>query len=69
MTQESDRGRTFNTDVRKPWNPVIHNILKAIDNHSLQFLKTGEPWHEEKAEFLRRYISDLKEWIQSEEGR
>lgn len=61
--------RTFNTDVRCPWNPVIHNLLKAIDNHTSKFLSTHDPWHEQKAADLRNYVKELKEWIHKEEGR
>jgi hypothetical protein len=44
-----DERRTFNTPIREPWNAPIHNILKAIDNHTRIFLKTGDVWHEQKA--------------------
>lgn len=55
--------RTFNTPIREPWNSPIHNILKAIDNHTNEYLKNGDKWHLEKAETLRQYVSELKTWI------
>lgn len=69
MTQEADRGRTFNTEVRSPWNSVIHYSLRAIDNHTREFLRTGDVWHEKKASVIREYVTELKDWIILEEGR
>lgn len=61
--------REWNTPVRECWNAPIHNILKAIDNHISIYLKTGDVWHIEQAELLRKYVSDLKTWIHDQEGR
>jgi hypothetical protein len=66
---QNERPRTYNTEVRSPWNPVIHHALKAIDHHTMKFLETGDPWHERKAWDLRRYVAELKDWIHREEGR
>ncbi len=60
--------REWNTPVREPWNPVIHQLLKAIDNHTQQYLRSGDVWHLHKAQNLRVYVSELKTWIHSEEG-
>jgi hypothetical protein len=62
-----ERKRTFNTPIRERWNVPIHNILKAIDNHTALFLATGNPWHEEKAGQLRQYVHELKTCIHAEE--
>jgi hypothetical protein len=59
--------RTFNTPIREPWNAPIHQMLKAIDNHTREYLKTGDPWHKEKADTLRTYLHELKTWIHKEE--
>lgn len=59
--------REWNTPVRECWNAPIHNILKAIDNHTQLYLKTGDKWHIEQADFLRTYVSDLKTWIHAQE--
>ena len=61
--------RTFNTPVREAWNAPIHNMLKAIDNHTSLYLRDGDKWHLEKAETLRRYLHELKSWIHEQEGR
>lgn len=61
--------REWNTPVREPWNAVIHQGLKAIDNHTHQYLETGNVWHLEKAEFLRKYVLELKQWIHKCEGK
>ena len=46
----------------------IHNILKAIDNHTALFLATGNPWHEQQAATLRQYVHGLKTYIHAEEA-
>jgi len=61
--------REWDTPVRECWNASIHHTLKAIDNHTRLYLKTGDEWHEEKAQLLRQYIRDLKYWIHQQEGR
>jgi len=60
--------REWNTPERECWNDSIHKILKAIDHHTRFYMKTGDPWHEEQAQILRKYIKDLKIWIHKEEG-
>jgi hypothetical protein len=60
--------RDFNTPHRQEWNAPIHNILKAIDNHNQEFFKTGNHWHLKKADMLRTYLLELKEWIYRKEN-
>lgn len=59
--------REYDTDIRSPWNAPIHNILKAIDNHNIEYFKTKNPWHLEKAQMLRDYVIELKSWIKRNE--
>jgi hypothetical protein len=59
--------REWNTPKREPWNTPIHNILKAIDNHTQEYFKSGDIWHEEQAQILRKYVGDLKTWIHNQE--
>jgi hypothetical protein len=59
--------RTFNTKYREKWNAPIHQILKAIDNHTQEYLKSGDTWHLQKAQELREYVSELKTWIHLKE--
>ncbi len=54
--------------MREGWNPIIHHCLKAIDLHNSLYFKTGEKWHVLKAAELRRYVTELKEWIKSQEN-
>ena len=61
--------RTYNTPHREDWNAPIHNILKAIDNHTHEYFKSGDEWHLNKAKELRKYVAELKEWIHKTEGR
>jgi hypothetical protein len=61
--------RDFNTPIREPWNASIYRILKTIDLHTLLYLKTGDIWHEEHAQILRKYLTDLKDWIILEETK
>lgn len=62
-----DERRTFNTPIREPWNGPIHNMLKAIDNHTRLYMQTGDIWHEHKANELRQYLHELKTWIHKNE--
>jgi len=59
--------REWNTPIREPWNTPIHNILKAIDNHTQEYFKSCDIWHIEKAQELRTYVSELKTWIHNQE--
>jgi hypothetical protein len=61
--------REWNTPKREPWNAPIHQILKAIDNHTRLWMETGDLWHRDQAEYLRSYVNELKTWIHKEEGR
>jgi predicted NAD/FAD-binding protein len=61
--------REWNTPVRECWNAPIHQILKAIDNHTRLYLKTGDPWHLEVSTKLRSYLHELKTWIHEQEGK
>ena len=61
--------REFNTPHREHWNASIHNILKAIDNHTRLYLERGDEWHLNKAQELRIYVAELKEWIHKTERR
>jgi hypothetical protein len=60
--------REWNTPVREPWNPVIHQMLKAIDNHTAAYFRDRNPWHLEKAQALREYVAELKGYIHLEES-
>jgi hypothetical protein len=59
--------REWNTPKRERWNAPIHQILKAIDNHTRLHLETGNFWHEHQANILRQYLTDLKVFIHKEE--
>ena len=61
--------REFNTPHRENWNAPIHQMLKAIDTHNQEYFKSGNIWHLEKAQELRKYISELKTWIHYQEKR
>ena len=59
--------RTWNTPTREPWNPIIHQLLRAIDCHNEAFFRDGNEWHMEKAIMLRHYARELKDWLHEEE--
>jgi hypothetical protein len=61
--------REWNTPLREPWNPLIYQCLKAIDRHMAAYLATGNTWHAIKAQELRRYVAELKDWIFLQEDR
>ena len=60
--------REWNTPIREPWNPLIKQVLNAIDRHELLYRQTGSGWHAAKAQELRWYISELKDWIHCQEA-
>lgn len=55
--------------MREGWNPIIHHMLKAIDSHNRIYFRTGDNWHLLKAEELRRYVVELKDWIKDQERK
>jgi hypothetical protein len=59
--------REWSNNTRDPWNDKIHAIIKAIDQHTKLYLQSGEEFHNEQANFLRRYVVDLKSWIHKQE--
>lgn len=59
--------RTFNTPLREPLNPIIHQMLKAVDWHVNAYLRTGDRWHMEQAQVVRTYVQQLKEWVVRQE--
>jgi len=60
--------REWHTPLREPWNPLIHQCLKAIDRHMALYLETGNGWHAAKAQELRWYVAEVKDWIFEQEG-
>lgn len=62
-----DERRTFNTPLREPLNPIISHMLKAVDWHVNAYLRTGDRWHMEQAEVIRRYTQQLKDWVVRQE--
>lgn len=59
--------REWDTPTRSKWNAPIHNLLKAIDNHTQLYLSGGGEWHAHQANILRKYVADLKTWIHQQE--
>lgn len=59
--------REWDTPVREPWNPLIRELLRAIDRHNQHHFATGNAWHLAKAETLRSYVRELKTWISHHE--
>jgi hypothetical protein len=60
--------REWNTPQREPWNPLIYQCLKAIDRHTALYLETGNGWHAAKAQELRWYVAEVKDWIFEQEA-
>jgi hypothetical protein len=60
--------REWDTPVREPWNPLIKACLDAIDRHEHLYRSTSNGWHAAKAQDLRWYVTELKDWIQAQEA-
>lgn len=58
----------FNSPARVEWNEKISSILKTIDLHNDLYFKTKNCFHLEQAEYLRKYIHNLKNWIFTQES-
>jgi hypothetical protein len=61
--------RTWNTHIRESWNVRIFYLLKSIDAHTDLYFKTGDQWHLVQADYLRCYVTKLKDWIKDHESR
>ena len=59
--------REWDTPIREPWNPLIKQVLNAIDRHEHLYRQTGNGWHAAKAQDLRWYVCELKTWIHQQE--
>lgn len=59
--------RDWTTLIRDPWCPRVAQLLKTIDLHTDFYVKTGDAFHYEQAEYLRAYVYRLKDWIKKEE--
>jgi hypothetical protein len=59
--------REWDTPVRGPWNALIKQCLDAIDRHEELYRSSGSGWHAAKAQDLRWYVAELKEWIHKQE--
>jgi hypothetical protein len=61
--------REWNTPHREKWTAPIHQILKAIDNHtSLYIWRLVIFGTKNKHKYLRQYVKDVKIWIHKEEN-
>jgi hypothetical protein len=61
--------REWVTETREPWCLKIAQLLKTIDLHTEFFIKTGDVFHQEQAEYLRAYVYNLKDWIKKGESK
>ena len=58
--------RTFTTEVRKDWQDMIAQTLRAIDRHSKY---PNDDFHMKNYYILKQYLIDLKSWIKAEEAK
>ena len=58
--------RTFTTEVRKDWQDMIAQTLRAIDRHSKY---PNDDFHCRNYYILKQYLVDIKNWIHSEEHK
>ena len=59
--------REWVTATREPWCPLIKQCLDGIDRHNSLWFATGDVWHLHRAEHLRQYVIELKDWIHRDE--
>ena len=58
--------RTFTTEVRKDWQDMIAQTLRAIDSHSKY---PNDDFHCRNYYILKQYLIDLKSWIKADEAK
>ena len=58
--------RTFTTEVRKDWQDMVAETLRAIDRHAKY--KEAD-FHARSYFILKQYLADLKSWIHVEEDK
>ena len=58
--------RTFTTEVRKDWQDMIAQTLKAIDRHAKY---KNDDFHIRNYYILKQYLVELKSWIKAEEKK
>lgn len=46
---------------------MIHQLLKAVDEHMRLYFLHRDPWHLEKAAMIRNYLHELKTYIHRKE--
>ena len=56
--------RTFTTEVRKDWQDMIAQTLKAIDRDAKN---KEDEFHTRSYYVLKQYLVDLKNWIHEKE--
>jgi len=49
--------------IRAPYQQHIHNIQRAIDDHSRAYLVTGDPEHKQCYDLLVEYLHTVKTYI------
>jgi len=65
-TMSIESKRTFTTEVRKDWQDMIAQTLRAIDRHSKY---PNDDFHCRNYYILKQYLIDLKSWIKAEEAK
>ena len=58
--------RTFTTEVRKDWQDMVAETLRAIDRHAKY---KEDDFHARSYFILKQYLVDLKNWIHVEEDK
>tara|TARA_Y100000588_G_scaffold310310_1_gene335787 strand:+ start:195 stop:404 length:210 start_codon:yes stop_codon:yes gene_type:complete len=58
--------RTFTTEVRKDWQDMIVETIRAIDRHAKH---KEDDFHTRSYYILKQYLVDLKNWIHVEEDK
>jgi hypothetical protein len=62
--------RTYTTDVRKDWQDMVAETLRAIDRHSKIYLQEDkDDFHMQSYYILKQYLVNLKSWIHLHEEK
>ena len=51
--------------TRDQWQQHIINVIKTIDEHSQQYIQSGEQFHKDQHDYLVEYVHRIKTYIKN----
>ena len=51
--------------TREQWQQHIINVIKTIDEHSQEYMRSGEEFHKVQHDYLVEYVHRIKSYIKN----